>query len=251
MLDSSSDMNSFATAIHLKRKNYNFMLAYIKRQLLLLLQFFAGQKSYSQDGEDVALAAFFEGKKGYKGFFVDVGAHHPVRFSNTMMFYKRGWNGINIDPTPGSMRSFRWLRSRDKNLEVGIAANKGSMQFFCFNEPALNTFDSEVAKVRNTGKPYKIVKTVDIPIMPLADILSQYVEEGMKIDFLTIDVEGLDLQVLESNDWARFRPDFILVEDTKFNVEQPKESKIYSYLCNKNYKIASVLKRTLIFQSDH
>ena len=58
-------------------------------------------KSYSQEGEDMVLRSFFEGQKNYKGFFVDVGAHHPYRFSNTLHFYKKGWRGINIDPQPG------------------------------------------------------------------------------------------------------------------------------------------------------
>ncbi len=220
----------------------------IKLFLLKILELFRYKKSYSQDGEDVALLAFFENKKGYRGFFVDVGAHHPTRFSNTMLFYKKGWRGINIDPTPGSMRLFNFFRSRDKNLEIGISSTSGNMKFHCFNEPALNTFDEQVAQERNTGNPYFVIKTVDVPLFPLSEILTENVPAGQKIDFISIDVEGLDLMVLKSNDWKNYAPDFVLVEDVKFSIQHPTNSEIYNFLVENGYKIVVVLKRTLIFQ---
>lgn len=75
-------------------------------------------KSYSQEGEDMILHRIFE--RQCKGFYVDIGAHHPFRFSNTYLFYKRGWSGINIDAMPGSMNIFNKFRNRDINLEYGI-----------------------------------------------------------------------------------------------------------------------------------
>jgi hypothetical protein len=222
-------------------------MARLKQFLLSILAYFRSKKSYSQDGEDVALAAFFEHKKGYKGFFVDVGAHHPVRFSNTWRYYRAGWRGINIDPTPGSMRPFSLWRRRDINLEIGIGATSSSMTFFCFNEPALNTFDPAVAKQRNTGKPYKIIRELEVGIEPLRNVLGQYLPAGVGIDFLTVDVEGLDLVVLESNDWERFAPTYVLVEDYEFTMEAPENSAIYKFLKHKGYHIAAVLKRTIIY----
>jgi FkbM family methyltransferase len=221
----------------------------LKLFLIGILDFFRHKKSYAQDGEDVALAAFFEGKKGYKGFFVDVGAHHPVRFSNTWMFYKKGWRGINIDPTPGSMRSFGWLRPRDLNLEIGIAGESSTMPFFCFNEPALNTFDASVAQQRNTGQPYRVIKTVDVPIMPLSGVFEQHLLSGQEIDFMSVDVEGLDLQVLKSNNWDQYRPKYLLVEDVHFDPNEPQKSEVCLYLKGLTYHIVAVLKRTIIFES--
>lgn len=75
-------------------------------------------KSYSQEGEDMILSRIFGDKKN--GFYVDVGAHHPFRFSNTYLFYKRGWLGINIDAMPGSMRLFDRFRKNDINIESAI-----------------------------------------------------------------------------------------------------------------------------------
>lgn len=224
------------------------MLKSIKRFLLSILNYIRYKKSYSQDGEDVALAAFYEGQKGYRGYYVDVGAHHPVRFSNTLFFYKKGWRGINIDPTPGSMRPFKLWRRRDINLEIGIGPENGALTFYCFNEPALNTFDPEVAAQRDTGKPYRVIRKVEVAIYPLGEVLKQHLAKGMKIDFLSIDVEGLDLEVLKSNDWAHYSPRFVLVEDHEFDIEDPKKSKIYVFLKDQGYKISAVLSRTIIYQ---
>lgn len=224
------------------------MLSSIKRFLISILDYFQYKKSYAQDGEDVVLSAFFDDKKRYRGFYVDVGAHHPVRFSNTWMFYRRGWRGINIDPTPGSMRPFRFFRRRDTSLEIGISSKPTQMTFYCFNEPALNTFDETLAKQRNSGNPYRIIKTVAVRVEPLGKVLDEHLPPGQKIDFLTIDVEGLDLEVLKSNDWMRHRPEFVLVEDPGFRPGEPAKSAVFIFLKNQNYEMVASLKRTTIYQ---
>ena len=101
---------------------------------------------YSQNGEDLIINRFLNNKK--KGFFVDVGAHHPIRFSNTFLFYKKGWSGINIDAMPGSMKYFNKYRPRDINIEMGVGIKKNRSIFYQFNEPALNTFDSKEASIK-------------------------------------------------------------------------------------------------------
>jgi hypothetical protein len=98
-------------------------------------------KSYAQEGEDIVLKRIFGGQS--TGFYVDVGAHHPMRLSNTYSFYKLGWRGINIEPNPDSFNLFTKYRSKDINLNCGIALDKGNLEYYMFDEPALNTFDSE------------------------------------------------------------------------------------------------------------
>lgn len=80
-------------------------------------------KCYSQEGEDLLLSRILGDKKD--GFYVDVGAHHPFRFSNTYLLYKQGWRGINIDAMPGSMKLFNRFRPRDINIECGVASGGG------------------------------------------------------------------------------------------------------------------------------
>jgi hypothetical protein len=158
-------------------------------------------KSYSQEGEDMILRYIFDRQK--TGFYVDVGAYHSKRFSNTYYFYKRGWRGINIDP------NLKIKRSRDINLKFGIGEEKKLLTYYVFSEPALNTFNRELAQQRNKGK-YKIIGTKEVLVKPLRFVLDRYCK--CEIDFLNIDAEGMDLEVLKSNDWTRFKPKVILVE---------------------------------------
>jgi FkbM family methyltransferase len=167
--------------------------------------------SYSQEGEDRILARIFEHKA--EGFYVDVGAHHPTFLSNTYLFYQRGWRGINLDAAPGSMAAFRNLRPADINLELAIGEQPGSLPFHIFNDPALSTFDARVAKEREGVGNWRVVEVKPIEVRPLAQVLEEYLPAGRSIDFLSVDVEGLDLPVLRSNDWERFRPEYILAED--------------------------------------
>lgn len=212
------------------------------------IHFFKSYRSYSQEGEDMVLKSFFEGRKHYKGFFVDVGAHHPVRFSNTAYFYKHGWSGINIEPTPGAIKIFNLLRRRDINLNIGVSDKIGKLNFYCFNEPALNGFSKEISENRDkTSIKYRITKEIEIETFPLSQIFDKYLPAGKNIDFMTIDVEGLDLMVLQSNNWDKYKPEYILVEDA-INMKRLQDSEVFSYLESKGYDLVSKTFRTLFFK---
>lgn len=222
-----------------------------KKLAIKILDLLRYKKSYSQDGEDMVLHSFLEAlPKDYKGFFVDVGAHHPVRFSNTCFFYNKGWRGINIDATPGSMELFQWFRRRDLNLEMGIGPEKGNLTFYCFDEPALNTLSKEVATERAKGGRYKIKKEVKVPILPLREVLEKYLSPEKKIDFMSVDVEGMDETVLRSNDWERFRPTFVLAEDPDYQIgaKTANVCGVFQLLSEKGYMLVAKTKRTLIFK---
>jgi len=222
----------------------------VKKLILkyLPVHHFKSYTSYSQEGEDMVLRSFYEGKKRYKGYYVDVGAHHPYRFSNTLYFYKKGWKGINIEPTPSAAKLFKFFRSRDINLNIGISSKRDKLNFYCFNEPALNGFSKELSEERDkTLKKYKIVKELKIETYPLAEVLDNYLPTGQKIDFLTIDVEGLDMQVLQSNNWTKYKPLHILVED-QLDFNNLNDSEIYSFLTEKGYQLAAKTLRTLFFK---
>jgi FkbM family methyltransferase len=170
-----------------------------------------GRLSYSQEGEDLVLARILGKLGSTSGFFVDIGAHHPKRFSNTYYFYKRGWRGINVDALPGTKQLFQRMRSRDTTIECGVGSQEGVLRYFSFNEPALNTFSEEEAKKKDIA-PYRIVNTLQIPVVTLKKILDENLPRGQQIDFITIDVEGFDHDVISSNDWNRYRPRVVLVE---------------------------------------
>lgn len=203
--------------------------------------------SYSQEGEDMILARIFEGKS--IGFYVDVGAHHPQRFSNTYYFYLQGWSGINIDAMPDSMNIFKKTRPRDINLEIPISDSEQSLTYYAFNEPALNSFSKELSTARDGLNQYKIIFQKEMQTMTLAKVLARHLSPGQVIDFLTIDVEGLDYQVLASNDWKKYRPKIVLVEDFSPTIEQLQESKVSTFMLKNNYQLYCKTAHTLIFKS--
>lgn len=209
-----------------------------------------GHRSYSQEGEDRVLSSLlfkmYGGKHINNGFYVDVGAHHPYRFSNTCLFYRQGWRGINIDAMPGSMSEFQKIRPRDINLECGVGRKAETLKFFVFNEPALNTFDESLAKARCNGL-WKIKATMDVPILPLSEILNKYLPHGQSIDFLSVDVEGFDLDVLQSNDWEKYRPLVVLVETFGLSIGDLKLDSLTEYLNSLGYIEYSKTVNTTFF----
>jgi FkbM family methyltransferase len=194
--------------------------------------------SYSQEGEDLILERYFENVS--TGFFIDIGAHHPKRFSNTFLLYKKGWRGINIDPMPGIMKLFNKIRPNDINLEIGISKIENILTYYIFNETALNTFNKEEANFKANLNPTKffIERKIQINTYPLYLILDKYLINSNKIDLMTVDVEGLDMEVLASNDWSKYRPKIILVEELRTNINMLlSNSEIYNFLKSHNYSL--------------
>jgi hypothetical protein len=148
------------------------------------------------------------------GFYVDVGAHHPRRYSNTNYFYKRGWKGINIEPNPDALR----------------------------------IFDDAIAASRLATSPYKLVKIIEVRVKRLSEILHEFLPAGQKIDFLSIDVEGLDLAVLQSNDWKRFRPECVLVEALGASLERVNDSEVFLFMQGHGYELQSKTFNTMVFR---
>lgn len=166
----------------------------------------------SQEGEDILIKRLLKGLYAEPGYYVDVGAHDPIRFSTTLHYYMRGWRGINIEPNPDVIQNFNELRSHDINLNVGVAKQAGQMTYYRFIEPAFNTVCSEQADYARTKT--KLLDIVEIPVEPLETLLNRHLQKEQieRLQFINIDVEGFELDVLKSNDWSRYRPKLILVE---------------------------------------
>lgn len=204
-------------------------------------------QSYSQEGEDMILSRIFEGKKN--GFYIDVGAHHPKRFSNTYFFYKQGWRGINIDAMPNSMRLFNKIRPRDINLEIAISSESKKLTYYEFNEPALNGFSEELSRDRDGLRNYKIINQLEITTHRLDDVLKNLKNEiPTEIDFLSIDVEGLDFEVLQSLNFNVYKPRVILIEILTSNLEDIAKHEIVDYLKKFNYEVFAKTVNTVFFK---
>lgn len=207
--------------------------------------------SYSQTGEDMLLLSFLRSRLDdlkYKGFWVDIGAHHPTRFSNTKIFYDSGWRGINVDAMPSAIDLFNRQRKRDINVNVGIGEKRGSLEFFRFSDCAVNTFSQEFAeKVKASGMRYLGSSRVDV--ITIKDLLDAHLPPGQNIDFISIDTEGLDISILRSNDWSLYRPDYVLIEiHTAGHNERISEGEVCRYLHERGYEFVAQSFSTSLFE---
>lgn len=168
-----------------------------KRQLLKQNYMYT---SFAQVGEDKILERYFSEKKE-PGFFVDIGANHPYIYSNTYKFYLQGWRGINLDATPGTKKLFDALRPEDTTIETGISLVPSEMDFYTFENSVFNTLDKQTAEEHCRFFSINIKDVFKIKTTTLASLLDTYLPPSQKIDFMTIDVEGLDMEVLQSNNW--------------------------------------------------
>jgi len=205
------------------------------------------QECYAQEGEDLIVLRLLDGQAA--GFYVDVGAHHPIRHSNTYLLYRLGWRGINIDATPGSMEPFRRLRPRDINLECLVAADSTPRPFYVLTQPELNTASLALARHRPTENPrYQVTEIVTLRPRTLAEILDEYLPQGQRIDLMNVDVEGLDLDVLRSNDWRSYRPTYLLVELLGTELQELEGNEVVAFLRENNYRPIAKLYNTVIFR---
>lgn len=142
------------------------------------------KQSYSQHGEDSLIYDLLVKNNINRGFYVDVGANHPTTISNTYLLYKKGFRGVIIEPNPELIRLFKIFRKKDLTLMIGCGEATSILPFHISNTPVLSSFENTIGTVAN----------LYLPVMRLDDALSNI--EADVIDFLNIDVEGMNLKVL-------------------------------------------------------
>ena len=190
------------------------------------------RKSYGFEFEDIEIDKFF--KKIKKGFYVDIGAFNPIRGSNTYLLHKRGWSGINIDADENSIKMFNILRRKDYNFNYAISSirKREINLFYEKNSSGVKTIDTKFRDL--TLKNVKIKK---VKVATFAKLIKETRYYKKRIDFLNIDCEGADFDVLKSIDIKIYKPKIICIEVNTLLDKKLKQSIIYKYLLRNNYKL--------------
>lgn len=203
--------------------------------------------SFGQEGEDLVILRQLT--EPSKGFYVEVGALAPQRFSNTWLFYTMGWNGILIEPNPAAKNAFEKIRQRDIFVNEGVSSKEQSLPYHQFEEAALNTFDTATAEERRSeGWVYK-AKT-HIRTRPLHEILAEHLPPDTKIRLMSIDVEGFDEVVIRSNNWEKFRPEWLIVEILDTELANVSQHPVALYLSKKSYHPVAQTGHSVIFREN-
>ena len=211
---------------------------HILQNIYLKNKYFLKRKSYAMDGEDIAVDLF--NKKKNKGFYVDIGAHHPIQRNNTHLLFKKGWQGINIDVNQFSIDLFNFLRPNDLNLQVAVSDKEGEISFFYQKKfSQLNTTDKKIAEENFHGK----FQERKVKCQTIKNILDNSKYKNKKIDFLNIDVEGAEMKVLETLNFKIYDPSLICIEILGYrdlSLEKReieiKNNRIFKFLVDRGYK---------------
>lgn len=181
--------------------------------------------SFSQYGEDLLLRNLVPQESG---FYIDVGAYHPWRDSNTYQLYLRGWSGITVEPNPDAVGLFERMRPRDTHLTLGISGSASQLTYYRFKDAKLNSFDGACASKMKDD----LVDEVRVDCTPLREVVSTYCP-GALVDLLSVDCEGMDYDVLASLDWKVTRPTAVIVEDFEQFLgggTDPRPSRLHAFL---------------------
>ena len=186
--------------------------------------------SYAQNFEDVILERAF--KEQTKGFYIDVGAWEPILDSVTKHFYDKGWHGINIEPVSAYHAKLQQQRDRDVNLNIALLDKPGTISLYEFAGTGLSTFERKHAD--DHKKLGLEVREQVVNVSTLAAICVEYANDQV-IDFLKIDTEGTELQVLQGGDWRHFRPRVVLLEATIPNSQETSHAEWEPFLLQQGY----------------
>ena len=172
-----------------------------------------GDESFSQAGEDLIVRFFFQIRGIGTITYLDVGANHPIELNNTYFFYRRGYRGVLVEPNVSLCEKLRKVRPDDTTLAAGIGVTAAKeADYYIMTYPALNTFSKEEAdhQAEVTKGKIAVKKVIKMPLLNINDVMEEYFKGAPT--FLSVDTEGLDLAILKSIDYKRFRPKVICAE---------------------------------------
>jgi FkbM family methyltransferase len=223
-----------------------FKLLYFCYQFFKSYNIQRKRKLYSNWGLDMIADDFF--KKKSIGIYIDVGCHHPFLNNNTYRLYKRGWSGLNIDLDFNTIEMFNFFRRSDLNIEAAVSNTEEEKDFFFFhNRSAINTLSK---KSGNYAREIKKINTTS-----LNTIIENSRFKDQQINYISIDVEGHELNVLKGFDLKKYKPNLVILEFIDPNIKEFYHQKIqniidselYHYMNYHNYKLVNWIHDDLVF----
>ena len=218
---------------------------------LRLLTFYFARKvlalpatlSFSQTGEDRVLSFYLPEQSG---FYVDVGANDPLRLSSSFIFYMKGWRGIAIDANEVLVNRFRRTRKQDICVVAAVSDSERDVIFHRSDSHAVSTIDNATYQAWQRRWKFRPENQVELRTRTLTSILQMALpDQAIKIDFLSIDVEGHEFQVLSGLDFSLYRPRMIAVEI--HDLESIFSSRIYHLLSQKRYSLVGYVTMNAYF----
>lgn len=208
--------------------------------------------SFSQCGEDLIVQFLFDTLLGVSApTYLDIGAHHPTYLSNTYLFYRRGCRGVLVEPDPALFRVIAAKRKRDVCLNAGIGVGAArEADFFVMSATTLNTFVREEAERIAAAGRHRIEKVMRIPLRPVNELMAEHFRGAP--DFVSLDVEGLDLEILSSMDFERFRPRVFCVETLTYTDDKTerKLTEIIELMRSRRYRVYADTHINTVFVSE-
>lgn len=193
------------------------------------------RKSFSQCGEDLLIRYVFILRGIKKPSYIDIGANDPFFLSNTALFHSKGSRGINIEANPSLHKKFMKKRPDDINLNIGISTQEDELDFYIMEDNTLSTFSQqECEQMQAQGNKLQEVKK--IRLTTVEQIIEKYCG-GVFPDFLSIDVEGMDFDILQSINFEKYRPKVICVEAADYSPvgAGQRRTELIDYLVSKDY----------------
>lgn len=189
--------------------------------------------SYSQCGEDLIAAFVFDALGISSPSYLDIGAHHPTFLSNTYLFYEQGHHGVNVEPDPTLCETIRRERGRDVCLNAGVGtSHQKTAEFYVMSARTLNTFSKSEAELHVRSGNYEIESVIQIPLLTINEIIERHF--APRPHFVSLDTEGMDLEILKTFDLQKYRPEVFCIETLTYPDEQ-KTPEVFGFMSSNGY----------------
>jgi hypothetical protein len=208
----------------------------LKKNLCLILYPNYSKDSFSQAGEDVIIDFLFQTVDISKPVYLELGTNNPYSGNNTYLFYLRGAKGVLVEADCTVIPLIQKIRPKDKILNIGVGLiNQKESDFYIFETIGLSTFSKEDAEIRQKTGKNKIINVIKVPLKSINEIIAENFD--IYPDFLSIDIEGLDLSVLKTLDFNKYPIPVICAETCVYseNHIKPKDNSIIEFMLSKGY----------------